>query len=84
MQSEFNNWIITTYTSKEKFLHHAEDQVGPEYVQHQQDDKNSIKEVIPEENRVIVRWVDPRTVDDPETKTTEMLQSPCYRKLQLY
>lgn len=75
MQSEFKNCIITTYTSKEKFLHHAEDQVGPEYVQRQQDDKYSIKEVIPEENRVVVRWVDPRAVDDPETKTTETFQT---------
>lgn len=49
-------------------------------MQHQQDDKHSIEEVISEENRVEVRWVDPCAVDDPETKTTEMVHRRRNRK----
>ncbi len=32
----------TTYTSKEEHIHHAQNQIRPEHVQHQQDDKHEV------------------------------------------
>ena len=57
----------STYAAKEKLLHHAQNEVGPEDVEEQQDHKHDVEEVIPEEGRVVVQGVDPCAVDDPET-----------------
>lgn len=57
-----------TYSAKDEFSDHAENEVGPEYVQTEKDHQHHVEEVVAKEGRVVVNGVDPGAVDQPETQ----------------
>ncbi len=52
-----------TYSAKYEFSDHAENEVGPEYVQTEKYHQHHVEEVVAKEGRVVVNGVDPGTVD---------------------
>lgn len=59
-------YIKWTYSSKHEFLDHAENEVGPEYVQTEEDHQHHIEEVVAKKGGVVVKGVHPGTVDEPK------------------
>lgn len=64
-----------TYSAKHEFPDHAENEIGPEYVQTEEDHQHHIEEVVAEEGGVVVNGVDPGTVDQPVTQTQKSKKS---------
>lgn len=60
-----------TYSAKYEFPDHAENEVGPVYVKAEKHHQHHIEEVVAEKGRVVEDWVNPGTVDQPETQATE-------------
>lgn len=63
--------IEWTYSAKHEFPDHAENKVGPEYVQTEEDHQHCIEEVVAKEGWVVVKGVNPGTVDKPEIQTED-------------
>lgn len=60
-----------TYGAEHELLDHAEDEVGPEDVQAEEDHQHQVEEVVAKEGWVVVDGVNPRAVDQPETHSTQ-------------
>lgn len=65
--------ILTEQTNlaKHELPDHAEDEVGPEYVQTEEDHQHHVEEVVAKEGRVVVNGVNPGTVDEPENHSEQ-------------
>lgn len=85
-QNRFGNmdrWQINvaeqTYGAKHEFPDHAQNEVGPEYVQTEENHQHHIEEIVAKEGGVMVDGVNPGTVDQPETQqmieTSEIISS---------
>lgn len=58
-----------THFAKEELVDHAQDEVGPEDVQEQEDHQHDVEEVVTKERGVLECGVHPRTVDQPGMTT---------------